>query len=100
MWIPRGDDIATYEREQRQRARQDLGRTRRGMGQAGGGGGRSGKRARADQVLYTAVLRSVELCSAVLFKDLSWNSGPKVLLSFAFLHFFLHFAVRYTRGNS
>ena len=35
MWIPRGDDIATYEREQRQRARQDLGRTRRGMGQAG-----------------------------------------------------------------
>ena len=67
VWIPRGDDIATYEREQRQRARQDLGRTRRGMGQAGGGGGRSGKRARADQVLYTAVLRSVELCSAVLF---------------------------------
>ena len=66
VWIPRGDDIATYEREQRQRARQDLGRTRRGMGQAGGGGGRSGKRARADQVLYTAVLRSVELCSAVL----------------------------------
>ena len=32
VWIPRGDDIATYEREQRQRARQDLGRTRRGMG--------------------------------------------------------------------
>ena len=48
VWIPRGDDIATYEREQRQRARQDLGRTRRGMGQAGGGGGRRGKRARAD----------------------------------------------------
>ena len=69
MWIPRGDDIATYEREQRQRARQDLDRTRRGMGQAGGGGGGSGKRARADQVLYTAVLRSVELCSAVLFGD-------------------------------
>ena len=32
----------------------------------GASGGRSGKRARADQVLYTAVLRSVELCSAVL----------------------------------
>ena len=39
LWTPRGDDIATYEREQRQRARQDLGRTRRGMGQAGGGRG-------------------------------------------------------------
>ena len=79
VWIPRGDDIATYEREQRQRARQDLGRTRRGMGQAGGGGGRSGKRARADQVLYTAVLRSVELCSAVLLTKTLKTPSPPVM---------------------
>ena len=43
VWTPRGDDIATYEREQRQRARQDLGRTQRGMGQAGGAGGEAGR---------------------------------------------------------
>ena len=82
VWIPRGDDIATYEREQRQRARQDLGRTRRGMGQAGEkreesarGEGGLGLRAAAEAwgmgpltaLHYTAVLRSVELCSAVLF---------------------------------
>ena len=45
VWIPRGDDIATYEREQRQRARQDT----TGYGASGERGGRerSGKRARA-----------------------------------------------------
>ena len=72
VWIPRGDDIATYEREQRQRARQDLGRTRRGMGQAGEkreesarGEGGLGLRAAAEAwgmgpltaLHYTAVLR-------------------------------------------